>query len=208
MSLIIDGYNLLNAATFDVPGPQGATLHQTRAALLDFLAGRLERKQRRATIVVFDARHAPPGLSRVQVHREMTVRFAPRDCEADDVIEELIRANTAPRQLTVVSSDHRVQRAARRRRAQAWDSATWFRRFAQQPRREAEERSLPSEQPPQPVEDEPALQRWLKQFGDSPQGSKKRQFEPRRKPSTPPRKKEANDADHPFPPGYAEDLLD
>ena len=207
MSLIIDGYNLLNAATLDVPGPQGVTLHQTRAALLDFLAGRLERKQRRTTIVVFDARHAPPGLSRVQFHREMTVRFAPRDREADDVIEDLIRADSAPRRLTVVSSDHRVQRAARRRRAQAWDSETWFRWFAQQPPRETEERSLPSEPPP-PVEDDPALQRWLKQFGDSPQVRKAQQFEPRRKPSRTPLKKESSDIDQPFPPGYAEDLLD
>ena len=32
-------------------------------------------------------------------------------------IEELIRKESAPRRLTVVSSDHRVQRAARRRKA-------------------------------------------------------------------------------------------
>ena len=41
---------------------------------------------------------------------------------ADPIILALIRRDTAPRRLIVVSSDHEIQRAARRRRAQAWDS--------------------------------------------------------------------------------------
>ncbi len=201
MALIIDGYNLLNVTTLEVPTRQGASLHQLRTALLDFLAQRLESKERSVTTVVFDARRAPPGLARVQDYRQITVRFAPRDREADDVIEELIRADSAPRRLTVVSSDHRVQRAARRRRARAFDSDVWFRQFCQRPLREPEEPDMPDPESPQ-FEEDPELQRWLEQFGDRDQAA------PRRKPSPPPRPPAANDHDHPFPPGYAEDLLD
>jgi hypothetical protein len=41
-------------------------------------------------------------------------------------MEEMIAADHAPRKLTVVSSDHRVQRAAKRRRAIAVDSDVWY----------------------------------------------------------------------------------
>ena len=59
-------------------------------------------------------------------HRGITVRFAAQYEEADELIEELIRADSAPRRLVVVSSDHRIQRAARRRRAKAVDSDVWY----------------------------------------------------------------------------------
>jgi len=42
------------------------------------------------------------------------------------VLEELIEAEADPRHLTVVSSDHRIQRAARRRKAIFVDSDAWL----------------------------------------------------------------------------------
>ena len=44
------------------------------------------------------------------VHDGITVHFA-RDSDADAMIEDLIAAHHTPRTLTVVSSDHRIQRA-------------------------------------------------------------------------------------------------
>src|SRR5690606_34281772 len=45
---------------------------------------------------------------------------------ADELIEELIFTCTAPRQLTVVSADHRLHQAANRRKARPVDSDIWF----------------------------------------------------------------------------------
>jgi hypothetical protein len=59
-------------------------------------------------------------------HRGLAVRFAHKSEEADELIEELIRGDSAPKRLTVVSSDHRLQTAARRRRAKAVDSESWW----------------------------------------------------------------------------------
>jgi predicted RNA-binding protein with PIN domain len=126
VSLLIDGYNLLNAVGVMPPHDRPAGLEQSRRALLDFLADKLEPREVSRTIVVFDAAGAPPGLPRQVTYRGLLIRFAPRTTDADTLLEELIQADTAPRRLTVVSSDHRVQRAAKRRRARAVDSDVWF----------------------------------------------------------------------------------
>jgi len=47
----------------------------------------------------------------------LEVFFAGLGVDADSVIEDKIKASTAPRKLTVVSSDRRVRKAARKRRA-------------------------------------------------------------------------------------------
>lgn len=126
MSLLIDGYNLLFAAGFSDPSPSAPRLARARLALLDFVARSVAPSERLRTTVVFDAAQAPPNLPRQLVHRDMVVRFAVGYASADDLLEELIRADSAPRQLVVVSSDHRVQRAARRRRATAMDAGDWY----------------------------------------------------------------------------------
>ena len=124
MRLLIDGYNLLHAAgIFPTGGPP--TLERARTALLDYLVESLPAKELPRSIVVFDAAHAPPGLPREIEHRGLAVRFALRGGSADELIEELIAAEPDPRHLLVVSSDHRVQRAARQRGAQYVDSEAW-----------------------------------------------------------------------------------
>ncbi len=46
----------------------------------------------------------------------MTILYAVNDEDADERIEKLIAAHSAPKNLTVVSSDHRIRQAATRRR--------------------------------------------------------------------------------------------
>ncbi len=122
--ILIDGYNLLYAS--GVFGTGGRTsLEGSREALLDWLGEMLSDAQRPRTTIVFDAKYAPPGLPRTAVKHGLQIRFAPRGCEADDVIEELIVEHSAPRGLVVVSSDHRIHRAAKRRRATPIDSDQW-----------------------------------------------------------------------------------
>lgn len=124
MALLIDGYNLLHAAgIFPSDGPP--TLERARIALLDFLVERMPAKELARATIVFDAVQAPPGLPRELMHCGLAVRFSRRGRSADELLEELIAAEPDPRNLLVVSSDHRVQRAARQRGAQFSDSEAW-----------------------------------------------------------------------------------
>jgi len=130
--LLIDGYNLLHASgVFPEGGPP--TLERSRGALLDALVERLPAKLAARTTVVFDAVGAPPGLPRELTHRGLAVRFARRGGTADELLEEQIAAATDPRNLLVVSSDHRVQRAARQRGAAFSDSESWWRELQHEP---------------------------------------------------------------------------
>jgi predicted RNA-binding protein with PIN domain len=125
MTLIIDGYNLLHASgVFGADrGPRG--FEQSRAALLDMLVDLLGDATRN-TIVVFDAAQAPGGLPARHVHGGIRVWFAREYPDADSLIEELVEEDTAPGHLVVVSSDRRLQAAARRRRARAVGCDEWL----------------------------------------------------------------------------------
>jgi predicted RNA-binding protein with PIN domain len=125
MTLIIDGYNLLHASgVFGADrGPRG--FEQSRAALLDMLVDLLGDAAA-GTIVVFDAARAPDGLPARHLHGGIRVWFAREYPDADSLIEELVEGDTAPGHLVVVSSDRRLQAAARRRRARAVGCEEWL----------------------------------------------------------------------------------
>lgn len=183
MSLIIDGYNVLCETGIGGLGRGPRSLERSRLALLNFLAQRLDPAEAARTTVVFDAAGAPPGLPTTLTHRGINVRFAKGYADADSLIEELIGADSVPRQLTVVSSDHRLQRAARRRKAHAVDSSAWYDELAAR-RREAPLAEAPLAKPREtPSADE--LEYWLGCFEDAAD--------------------EVTDAEQIFPPGYAED---
>jgi uncharacterized protein len=148
----------------------------------------------------------------------MTVRFAPRQESADDLIAELIQAASAPRRLVVVSSDHVIQRAARRRRAKAVDSDTWY---AELIRARRERVALSADAPAQPAipllaED---VNYWLRQFGGesalSAFAARESAEPPAAEEPSPdepldddkPSPSDADPFDNPFPPGYGDDLL-
>jgi predicted RNA-binding protein with PIN domain len=165
MSLIIDGYNLMHAAGM-LGGGRGrgpGTLEKARLALLNVLAESLPADEVPKTTVVFDARHAPPGVASATTHHGLSVRFAAEQEDADELIEELIRADSAPRRLTVVSSDHRLQTAARRRRATAVDSETWFDDLL---RARRQRKQVRPESPSEEIS-EGEVEFWLREFGES-----------------------------------------
>jgi predicted RNA-binding protein with PIN domain len=164
MSLLIDGYNLLHASGILARGIGPGSLERTRAALLNFLAESLTPAEAARTIVVFDAGTSATGHVRSAEHRELKVRFSAGKSDADDLIEELIRANSAPRSLVVVSSDHRVQRAALRRRAQAIDSDKWIATLL---RARSERRDAGQSLATKPAEalSDVEVRYWLKRFG-------------------------------------------
>jgi len=162
MPLLIDGYNLVYCAGIPGRGFGIGQLERSRLGLLRFLVESLGPEELAQTTVVFDARGAPPGLPRSFLYHGLTVRFAAGHESADAMLEELIEADAAPRALTVVSSDHRVQRAARRRRARAVDSEAWHAELARRRAPQPPPTPQPKPVPPLPAED---VARWLEQFG-------------------------------------------
>jgi predicted RNA-binding protein with PIN domain len=140
-------------------GTGGRTsLESSREALLDWLAEVLTDADRERITIVFDARDAPPGLPQSARKHGLQIRFARRGSDADDLLEELIRDHSSPRSLIVVSSDHRIHRAARRRRATPIDSDRWVTEVKREPATERPE----SEHRGGPDPDE--LQAWLDEF--------------------------------------------
>jgi predicted RNA-binding protein with PIN domain len=231
MALLIDGYNLLHVTA--IVGHGG--LRGSREGLLRFLASAIDPRERPQTTIVFDAAEAPPNLPRTIVVDEMTIHFSSEYDNADELIEELIEACSVPKSLLVVSSDHRLQRAARRRKAPFVDSDVWF---ADALRRRAAMRT------PAPIVAKPAgplngdeIAFWLAEFGDigeidapppprrsppkpRPATEAKRATSERSEAATPAKKSppkrkrpsrkpphQQGNAANPFPPGYGEDLL-
>jgi len=185
MALLIDGYNLLHVTNIFAGAGPGTELHRTRLALLDFLTVSLSERERKETTIVFDATGAPPGLPRTLSHDGMTVHFARRHADADAMIEDLLEQYAAPRALLVVSSDHRVQRAARHCGASFVDSERWYGDvLAVRGGRDAA-----TDAPSKPTDEITPndVDYWVGEFADAP-----------------PDDSPAN----PFPPGYADDLLD
>ena len=209
MTLIIDGYNLLNASAVFAQGRGPVTLERSRHALLDFLVDHLNHEELHETHVVFDAKDAPPGRPRRDEHRGIAVHYAAEYKEADDLIEELIRADSAPRRLTVVSSDHRLQRAARRRRAAAVDSEVWLRQLAARRRRQDSAPDAAGGKPAVPPSPSEVIA-WLREFGDLAPDD----VRPETSADARPAMKESGDVGdleglaNPFPPGYGEDVID
>jgi uncharacterized protein len=211
MSLLIDGYNLLHASGILPRGIGPGTLERARGALLSFLVVSLEPEEVRRTTVVFDARQAPRGLPRAIGHEGLRVRFAPQSSDADELIEELIRADSTPRKLIVVSGDHRLHRAARRRRATPIDSDVWY---AQVLERRIARQKKPAGDLPKPAGPLTAgeVSFWLVKFGMAPLDRETGDRQPDVQqsgdsPAADPRSFQDPLLRNPFPPGYGEDLL-
>jgi hypothetical protein len=197
MPLLIDGYNLRHVTGIFGEGSDLTALHRSREALLRFLAASIEASERRTTTIVFDAAGAPPGLPRTLLHDDITVHFARDYADADTMLEALIDAHSAPKSLLVVSSDHQVQRAARRRGAKYVDSERWYadlraaRAIRQTPPAAASAK-------PSDVLSDAEVAYWMGEFADVPSAA-----------SNPPAADStAASLDDPFPEGYADDLLE
>ncbi len=117
MRTLIDGYNLMYAAGVMERrfGPDG--FRKVRHRFLNDLASRMGPNQALEATIVFDARHHPEHVAPTDSHKGMTVLYAVEYDDADSQIEHLIKLHSHPRSLTVVSSDHRIRDAARRRGA-------------------------------------------------------------------------------------------
>lgn len=163
MPLIIDTYNLLHVtgilppeiAGIDVPGLI-RLLHQSRY------------RHERVDLVCDGSPRAdvPPGKVG-GVH----IRYAGPGKEADELIARMIQQSSSPRRLTVVSSDHAVQRAARVRKCRVLTSQDLLRQLAldaERPDREPDPSSATEDTPIGGLSDG-QVDQWLQEFGVDPE---------------------------------------
>lgn len=111
MPYIIDGHNLLHSIqkTSECPGPiSDVQLCHIICRYLKLIGEKGE--------IIFDGT-GPQDKSGFDNISNLEVVFAGLRSDADTVIEEKIKASTAPKRLTVVSSDRRLRDAARKRKA-------------------------------------------------------------------------------------------
>ena len=154
MPLLIDGYNLLHASGVASAARGRTALERSRLGLLNFLSEAIPWETVETATIVFDAAGAPSGLPDRITYRGLDVQFARHYRDADELLEALIAQHTSPRRLTVVSSDHRVQRAAKRRRARAIDADVWYEQTRQEYQSRAADRK---KQTTDPGEDRPSV---------------------------------------------------
>ena len=167
MHTLIDGYNLMFTLGLLEKRFRPDGFRKARNRFLSNLAAALGAVAAYQTTVVFDAREAPGHLPRETSHEGMTVVFADEEEGADARIEELIAAHSAPKALTVVSTDRRIRQAATRRRARAVTSEDFLQNL------ESFGGKLPS--PPPPTAEDQARHNglspdeaagWLETFHD------------------------------------------
>ena len=158
MPYLIDGYNVYHAAR--KLSEEWATL--TTVSFCTLVAEDL-RRLRDWGIIVFDGGPLRGISYEVEPADYVRVIFSGAGSDADTVLEDLIQKNTAPRRLVMVSSDNRLKKAARRRRAQSLTSPEFL---MQMVRRSA----APKRGPAEPREKRQGvgpgqLEKWLELFG-------------------------------------------
>jgi uncharacterized protein len=158
---VVDGYNLLFHLGFLERRGSAGALARARERLLQHIHDALARGGAAVTVVFDAARNRKSPLP--QQWRGIEVRYSGGGDFADDVIEAMIAASPQPQELVVVSNDHRIQEAARRRCAQPW-SCDQFLDHLETP--VASPRLTRAEQPERPMPSPEEVRRWLEEFGD------------------------------------------
>jgi len=133
--LIVDTYNVLHVVGVLPPDDAGLDT----AGLVDMIG--TSRFAGDAVILVCDGMPGPGAATGKT--GGISIRYAGKTgVSADELIMSLIRKSHSPRQLTIVSTDREIARAARRRRCRTLDSDRFLRMIATdraaQPRRPAD----------------------------------------------------------------------
>lgn len=196
MTTIVDGYNLIFGMGWQGKSQHSLALERARERLVRELADLIPVDSRGDITIVFDAKRSPIKETRADSQvNGFRVIFAANYDEADTLIEELIAKHSAPKTLTVVSDDNRLQTAARRRKAIPMACESWLERLNHSVTRgpDASDGESAKSQAIRQLQETDWLAEF--QFEDEPT-----------KPNSPIQKQP--DTFNPFPPGYGEDLLD
>lgn len=127
MKILIDGYNLIFECGLHGRSVNATSLAKARSILLSKLTLSIPKGERDSVVVVFDAKKEMlSGQLEKEILNGITVYYSIHFQDADEMIEKLILRHSAPKSLLVVSSDHRLHKAAARRKAKAIDSGDWW----------------------------------------------------------------------------------
>lgn len=156
MPYIVDGYNLLRCVQ-KMEEFASFTDVQLCRALSDYLRCVRDRGH-----IVFDG-IGPPDKSAFGGIPALEVYFSGETLDADSVIEQKISDSTAPKSLTVVSSDRRIRTSAARRKAVSVPADAFWHILVLQLEKAAKRPA------PEPVQKRHGLtdretQLWLKKF--------------------------------------------
>jgi predicted RNA-binding protein with PIN domain len=154
---IIDGNNLLWAIQEKFEEREITTDVELCRVLDRYFAATVEEGQ-----IVFDGA-GPADKSEFNSVTHVEIYFAGFHKDSDSVIEEKIKANTAPRLLRVVSSDRRLRKAAGLRKATAIKSEDFWAEVQKELRRKKPQRREPMEKKEGLTESE--TDRWMDLFG-------------------------------------------
>jgi predicted RNA-binding protein with PIN domain len=156
MMFIIDGHNLLHSIQKD--SPKSGPISDVR---LCHIIGSYLKLTGQSGEIIFDGT-GPPDKSGFDGISNLEVFFAGLGTDTDTVIEDKIIANSAPRRLKIVSSDRRLRKAARARKATSIKSEVFWNNIQKQLSRkktakepEAKRRGL----------SESETKQWLEIFG-------------------------------------------
>jgi hypothetical protein len=168
VTLILDAFNILHAWH---SSPSGDTWTEITALAALTRRGPWGRNE---AVLVCDGPSPDRDRDQLEVGPGVVAVFAGIGSDADSVIEALIEGSHAPSRVTVVSSDRRVEKAARRRGCRSVTSQEFLRAALGAPR------SGPTEASPPDGLDGAEIDRWMRAFGVDPgPGSRA----PREKPS-------------------------
>ncbi len=165
---LIDGYNLIFQCGLEGRSRDSLSLDRARAKLIATIATRFSPSELARVTIVFDARSLPIKEDEsVSRKSGILVVFAIDHDDADTLIEELIRKNSNPKTLTVVSSDHRLHKAALRRKSTPVDSDIWFDEVEESPRisEVAETEAGPTDELEKKLPSSLQDVNWVEEFG-------------------------------------------
>ena len=111
MMFIIDGYNLLHA----IPKVDESMALITDLQLCRIVDNFLKQTGNSGEII-FDG-IGPPDKTGFDNMSRLEISFSGLNTDTDTIIEDKISASTAPKRLIIVSSDRRIRKAARARKA-------------------------------------------------------------------------------------------
>jgi predicted RNA-binding protein with PIN domain len=154
--IIIDGYNLLWSIQ-----NRSEDFESISDVQLCRIVSRYLKLTREKGQIVFDG-IGPPDKSGFNNVSNLEIFFSGLAADADTVIENKIRANTAPKRLTVVSSDQRLRKAAQARKAISVKSEVFWDNIQKQLSRK---RTTNEPAAKQQGLNESETKQWLKFFG-------------------------------------------
>ena len=156
MPLLIDAYNVLHVVGVLPPDLAGIDLEELAVLIAK------SRFRGEEAVLVCDGVNKPHQVDETgRVH----VRFAGAGVTADDLILRLVRGSSAPRRLTVVTSDREIVVNARRRRAAVISSEAFLETLASDRRGRSSGGTAPPSTSSSHVADRRQVEHWLRLFG-------------------------------------------